>query len=99
MKRLAVVFLIMAIILIGATLLLNTCDRGTGEPSASSARYLITADNREYYTNDYSQGIDKYGQYIVLNGYWSYSKAVWKYDSQSFYLSYRGFKEVKITPR
>ena len=101
MKRLAVVMLVIALILIGITVVLNTCGSSSDNnaPAASDARYKITADNRIYFTNDYSQGIDKYGQYIVLNGYWSYSGSTYNYNNQSFYMSYKGYHEIKIENR
>jgi hypothetical protein len=99
MKRLAFVMLIIALLLVGITLLLNTCDRGSGEPSVSDARYQITADNRVYYTSDYTQGVDKYGQYIVLQGYWVKNDSSWTYKNSNYYLSYKGYKDIQITKR
>jgi hypothetical protein len=99
MKRLAIILLVIVIILVIFTLVLRTCDRGTDIPVTNDARYKITADNRIYYTDSYSQGTDRYGQYIILNGYWSLVKTVWKYNKSDFYLSYRGYADVKIEDR
>jgi hypothetical protein len=85
--------------MVSITLLLNTCDQGTGEPSASEAKYLVTADQRIYFTNDYSQGVDKFGEYVTLIGYWTSVNGSWEYVNKELYLSYRGFKDVKVQAR
>jgi hypothetical protein len=99
MKRLAIAMLVIVIILVGITLLLNVCDKGTGEPAADKALYKVIADNRVYFTNNYTKGTDRYGEYIILDGYWHLIKSEWLYDRQSFYMSYKGYKNIQIIKR
>ena len=100
MIKLGIVLLIIVIILIGITIVLNTCGQDSTEiPKADLAKYQVIADNRVYFTDEYSQGIDKFGEYITLNGYWTKVDLDWKYVNQPLYLSYRGYKEIQIAER
>jgi hypothetical protein len=99
MKRFSIIMLVIVLIIVAVSLLLRTCDQGTGEPSVNEAQYSIKADNRIYYTNDYSQGIDRFGDYITLNKYWTLKGENWEYHANSFYMSYKGYKSIEIIKR
>lgn len=100
MIKLGIVLLIIVIILIGVTVILNTCGQDSTEiPKAELAKYKVTADNRVYFTDEYSQGVDKFGEYVSLNGYWTEVDSTWKYVNQPLYLSYRGYKNILIEER
>lgn len=100
MKRIAFIFLVIVLILIGVTVFLNTCGQSSTEiPKSELAKYKVTADNRVYFTDEYSQGVDKFGEYVSLNGYWTKVDSTWKYVNQPLYLSYRGYKNIQIEER
>ena len=99
MKTFGIVALVLVIIMVVFTFALKACDQGSGLPTADAAQYTVAADNRLYYTNDYSQGVDKFGKYYNLNGYWYLSGQVWKHTEKTLYLSERGFSSVTVERR
>lgn len=100
MIKLGIVLLIIVIILIGVTVVLNTCGQDSTEISKTElAKYKVTADNRVYFTDEYSHGVDKFGEYVSLNGYWTKVDSNWKFINQPLYLSYRGYKNIQIEER
>lgn len=99
MKKTAIVMLIIVVIIVLITLALKACDRGNSLPSVDQAGYQVIADSRVYYTDDYEQGVDKFGQYITLNGYYLLDGEDWEYHNDRMYLSYRGYTSIIISKR
>lgn len=98
LRKIPFIMLGLVVVVIGVSFVLKSCDTNQ-MPAVNSARYEIKADNHVFYTDSYSQGFDRYGQYITLLGYWQFDGTAWSYTKTSLYLSYRGYKEVLIRDR
>ena len=104
MKRLGkflFVLIIIGIIIFGIGYLLRGCDKASKEvPSISQAAYKVIADGRYYFTDDYEEGKNYFGQYFILHGYYYMNDSLkWVYKSGDLTLNQRGFKILKVIKR
>jgi len=104
MRRLGkflLVLIVIGAIVFGVGYLLKACNSGSEDtPNVTKAAYKVTADNRYYFTDDYDEGKNYFGQYYTLHGYWYINDDLkWIYAKGDLTLSERGFKTLKIIRR
>jgi len=97
MKKIPFIMLGFVVLLVGITFVFKACDQSDTQAVIKSA-YQVIADQKIYYTDSYVSGVDKYGEYYTLNGYWDYKGEAqgWRYSQDKLYLSRRAYKTLEV---
>lgn len=98
MRKAPIILLVVVLIVVGVAFVLKTCDTSGTQSKPVKAAYQVVADSRIYYTDSYTQGVDKYGEYYILENYWDYKgeSQGWRHIDKSLYLSRRSYNKIDI---
>jgi uncharacterized protein YxeA len=96
MKKVILIALIIVVVVFGIGFALKACEEGNEPPTIETAKYVVTADNRYYYTSEYTQTADG----ITLHGFFDKIGGTWTYHKYDLKLSNRGYlKPPEVKPR